>query len=64
MKKIYTVFICLLAVSMLMFVLASCEKDKDDKEIEYEKEEVTEAAEYNDDDPDNGFSDLFKPDGK
>jgi hypothetical protein len=47
-----------------MFVLASCEKDKDDKEIEYEKEEVTEAAEYNDDDPDNGFSDLFKPDGK
>ena len=60
MKKIFTVLICILA---LCLVFAACEKDKeeDEKEIEFTNE-TTEIAEYNDDDPDNGYSDIMVPD--
>ena len=64
MKKICVILACLLAVSMLTLSFASCEKDKDDKEIEIADKEDTDKVEYNDDDPDNGYSDLYNPDGK
>ena len=59
MKKIYILLLCAVVVCSM---LLSCEKEKDDKEIENDNPQETAEVERSDDDPNNGYSDLYGSD--